>query len=281
MKKFLPVLFAAFMLAALTACGSPGAAGGSPSDSGGPVEPADSQEPGAPRPSGPSPSPSEAEPESAPADDGDSDSPAQPPSKEPSVPPQKPSVPPSAEPSVPPQESSVPSQKPSVPPQEPSVPPQEPSAGPSEPPAGPSEEPSAPPSGAVDLQAFHESLFDKYENFNASMSLEGEFLDAYYAGLSEIALKQQAIYMPMISAVVCEIAVVEVENAGDVDAVKAAFQARIDYQVGTDDAPGGAWYPASIEGWKNNSRIVSSGNYVLMIASEYCDEIVSDFNALF
>lgn len=55
----------------------------------------------------------------------------------------------------------------------------------------------------------------------------------------------------MISALVCEIALVEVTDSADVDTVKAIFQARIDSQVGTDDAPGGAWYPASIETWKD------------------------------
>lgn len=85
----------------------------------------------------------------------------------------------------------------------------------------------------------------------------------------------------MISAVACEIALVEVQNAADVETVKAIFQARIDYQVGTDDAPGGAWYPATIEGWRSGSRIVSNGNFVMLIVWNDCDQIVEDFNALF
>ena len=78
-----------------------------------------------------------------------------------------------------------------------------------------------------------------------------------------------------------EIALVEVESADDVQAVKDIFQARIDYQVGDETNPGGAWYPASIEGWKNNSRIVSNGNYVMLVAADGADDIVSAFNALF
>ena len=85
----------------------------------------------------------------------------------------------------------------------------------------------------------------------------------------------------MISASGDEIALVEVENSGDVQAVKDIFQARIDYQVGDENNPGGAWYPDTIEGWKNNSRIVSNGNYVMLVVCEDCDSIVSDFNALF
>ena len=58
--------------------------------------------------------------------------------------------------------------------------------------------------------------------------------------------------------------------------VKAIFQARIDAQV-----DGGAWYPETIEGWKNNSRIVVNGNCVMMIAYSECDAVVEAFNGLF
>ena len=64
-------------------------------------------------------------------------------------------------------------------------------------------------------------------------------------------------------------------------AVKDIFQARIDYQVGDENNPGGAWYPDTIEGWKNNSRIVSNGNYVMLVAVEGADSVVESFNALF
>lgn len=131
----------------------------------------------------------------------------------------------------------------------------------------------------LDLQAFYQTVCDKYQNFNATMPVEGDYLTNYYPGLSAVDTKQQVIYTTMISAVVCEIAMVEVKNAADVQKVKDIFQARIDYQVGTDDAPGGAWYPASIEGWKTGSRIVTNGNYVLMVAfPDGADQIAADFN---
>ena len=76
-------------------------------------------------------------------------------------------------------------------------------------------------------------------------------------------------------------AVVGGDHAGDVQAVKDILQARINYQVGADTNPGGAWYPATIEGWKNNSRIVSNGNYVMLVALEGADDVVAAFNALF
>ena len=115
------------------------------------------------------------------------------------------------------------------------------------------------------------------ENFAANANIvEYGMLDDLYPGMSNISTNQLVIYQPMMGAVVCEIALAEVTNASDVSAVKGIFQARIDAQVN-----GGAWYPESIEGWKNNSRIVTNGNYVMMIAWQYCDDAVSSFNNLF
>lgn len=64
--------------------------------------------------------------------------------------------------------------------------------------------------------------------------------------------------------------------------MKDIFQARVDYQVGDDENPGGAWYPETIEGWKTGSRIVSNGNFVMLAAlSDGADDVVNSFNALF
>ena len=103
-----------------------------------------------------------------------------------------------------------------------------------------------------------------------------EMLDGFFPGLSGIGTNQMMIYQPMMGAVVCEIALIEVADAANVDAVKTILQDRIDAQV-----EGGAWYPESIEGWKNNSRIAVNGNYVMMIAYSECDAVVDAFNALF
>ena len=136
-------------------------------------------------------------------------------------------------------------------------------------------------SKAVDLKAFYDSL-TKGDEMPAMMQVEGEALEALYPGLSAVKTSQCAIYTAMISAVVGEIALVQVENTADVQTVKDIFQARIQDQVGDDQNPGGAWYPESIEGWKNGSRIVSNGNYVMMVAlAEGADCVVSSFQALF
>ena len=97
-----------------------------------------------------------------------------------------------------------------------------------------------------------------------------------YPGLTDIAAEQCLVYAPMMSFSASEAVLVQVSNAADVDTVKNILQTRVDAQKN-----GGAWYPAAIEGWENNARIVSNGNYVMLIVSEDCDAIVNDFNALF
>lgn len=131
----------------------------------------------------------------------------------------------------------------------------------------------------ADLTAFYTSVAETYgENWAATANLQEvpEMMEMVLPGMADIETKQLVAYQPMMGAVVCEIVLVEVANAEDLDAVKTILQGRIDAQV-----QGGAWYPESIEGWQNNSRIVENGNYVMMIAYEKCDEIVSSFNALF
>lgn len=137
----------------------------------------------------------------------------------------------------------------------------------------------------IDLAAFYETLRAE-STWPELMSLMEdetvtELLDSYYPGLSEISTKQCGVYIAAISAAVGEIALVEVENADDAAKVEDIFQGRIDYQVGDDANPGGAWYPETIEGWKTKSRIVSHGNYVMLAVGDPADAAVERFEALF
>ncbi|MDY3282002.1 DUF4358 domain-containing protein [Dysosmobacter sp.] len=136
----------------------------------------------------------------------------------------------------------------------------------------------APAAQSVDLTAFYESQTTAYGegNFPAMMALDGEALDVMYPGLSDLSPKQCLVYMPMISAVAAEYALVEVSSADQVETVKTIFQSRIDYQVEQ-----GAFYPATVEKWQNSTRIVSNGNYVMLVCFDRCDDAVSSFNALF
>ena len=128
----------------------------------------------------------------------------------------------------------------------------------------------------VDLMSFYNDICMEFgENFpaNADMTEIPEMFNDFFPGLADIETNQIVAFQPMMGAVVCEIVLVEVANEADVAAVEAILQARIDYQV-----EGGAWYPESIEGWQNNSRIVSFGNYIMMIAYSECDTIVEYFS---
>lgn len=137
----------------------------------------------------------------------------------------------------------------------------------------------------IDLAAFYDTLraentWPELMNLTEDAAMT-ELLDSYYPGLSEISTKQCGAYVAAISAAVGEIVLVEVENAGDVQAVEDIFQARIDYQVGDDTNPGGAWYPETIEGWKTKSQIVSKGNYVMLAVGDAAGAAVESFEALF
>ena len=105
---------------------------------------------------------------------------------------------------------------------------------------------------------------------------DSTMLDNYYAGLSSVATEQRQVYINMMSMNMGELAVVQVKDSKDVATVKAIFQARIDSMVN-----GGAWYPEPTRIWSEQSRVVSNGNYVMMVVGEDCDAIVKDFNALF
>ncbi len=132
----------------------------------------------------------------------------------------------------------------------------------------------------ADLTAFYEDLLEKNE-WPELMTLEGELLDSFYPGLSDLSLKQCLVYTAAISASVGEIALVETESEEDALRVADIFQARIDYQVGDDTTPGGAWYPETIEGWKTTSRVERHGNYVFLAAGDYAGDAMDGFNALF
>lgn len=130
----------------------------------------------------------------------------------------------------------------------------------------------------VDLSGFFDTLFPDPSNAPAVMNLAEDpaMLDGFYAGLSEIETKQCYVYMPMMTAVPFELALVEVANAADVAAVKDILQARIDTEVANSMN-----YPMVVENWELNSRIVDNGNYVMMIAYQECDDVVATFTSLF
>ena len=173
----------------------------------------------------------------------------------------------------------TPAQKPAEPPAQTAPPSQESSADDTV--SQPAQPPAEESADSVDLTAFYDSLASTQTDWPGMMAMEGESLDTFYPGLSDISTKQCLVNMAMISASGVEIALVEVSDSADVQAVKDIFQARIDYQVGDGETPGGAWYPEPTEMWKSSSRIVSNGSYVMLVAFNGADSVVDAFNALF
>ncbi len=136
-------------------------------------------------------------------------------------------------------------------------------------------------SSQVDLSSFYSTITGKYQ-FSFMTEADDVTLTNFFAGLSDLSLSQQVIYLCGLSpAPVGDFALVQVKDSSDVDAVKSIFQARIDYMVGDGNGPGGALYPGPTEMWENQSRIVTNGDYVMLIVHPDCDSIVDDFNALF
>ncbi len=134
---------------------------------------------------------------------------------------------------------------------------------------------------SVDLAAFFTKIEKDYD-MSSMEAADSELIENCYPGLSAIQTQQLAVYMCMMNpSPNGDVVLVQVKDSKDVDAVKAILQARIQYMVGDGNGPGGAWYPEPTEMWENNSRIVTHGNYVMMVADFECENIVNAFNALF
>ena len=128
----------------------------------------------------------------------------------------------------------------------------------------------------MDLAAFHDALNGTYEFSNFLELADQEMTDAFYPGLTGIATEQCLVYATMMSMNMGELVLVQVKDGKDVDAVKAILQARIDNM-----ANGGAWYPEPIRIWSECSKVVSNGNYIMMVVNDKYQSIINDFNALF
>ena len=129
----------------------------------------------------------------------------------------------------------------------------------------------------VDLTAyFTQMVKDAGLDENYMTDLEGEMLESYYPGISDIPTKQFLAKAPMMSGVVNEMVLMQCENEEDAGKAAAILQERIDTQ-----AEGGAWYPESMEAW-GRGQVIQQGTYVAMIASaEHQEDWADSFNALF
>ena len=131
------------------------------------------------------------------------------------------------------------------------------------------------PAGNVDLSAFASDIMGQYE-FGMLQLLDADLMEQLYPGMGAVSAEQKLIYGTLMTMNNGEFGLVQVKDSKDVDTVKSIFQTRIDGMIN-----GGAWYPEPTQIWTENSRVVSNGNYVMMVVHENCDAIVDAFNALF
>ena len=174
-------------------------------------------------------------------------------------------------------DASQPEEKPQAPAPE-SKPEQKPTpeTKPEQKPEAPAPQPEQKPA-AVDLAAFYATIFTDPENSPALVPMENDALDGFFPGLNALPLTQKVAYMPMMTAVPCEIVMVECANAADAETVKGIFKARIDSQINNQSN-----YPMVIEAWEKEAKIVSNGNFVaLFVISGMTEQVASSFNALF
>ena len=129
----------------------------------------------------------------------------------------------------------------------------------------------------VDLTAyFTQMVKDAGLDENYMTDLEGEMLESYYPGISDIPTKQFLAKAPLMSGVVNEVVLMQCETEEDAAKAVTILQQRI-----TDQAEGGAWYPESMEAW-SRGEVLQNGTYVAMIASaSFQSQWAEDFNSLF
>lgn len=135
----------------------------------------------------------------------------------------------------------------------------------------------------VDLAAFAQTLTENYQISGFLERIDPEdaemgaiMLDNFFPGLKDMDLEQVEIYMCMVGFNTGEFSLVQAKNADDAKAVADIFQSRIDGMVQE-----GMNYPETIELWQSSSKVVTKGNYVMLVCAEDVDSIVSDFEALF
>ena len=144
-------------------------------------------------------------------------------------------------------------------------------------------ESSVPASGGTErasLSDFYSTLQGQYDGLGAMMVMEGELLDNYYPGLSDIAsVEEVLIQETMISISNVAVGLVKLSadaSKDDVIAVQNILNARI-----TTQADGGAWYPASCETW-GAGVVTSTSNVVGMFvypddAQKMADQFILTF----
>lgn len=130
---------------------------------------------------------------------------------------------------------------------------------------------------AVDLNSLYAAMAEACGWEESDMTaLEGELLESYYPGLSELSARQLVAMVPAMSSDVNEIVLFQGETEADAEAAAAVFQNRIDTQAG-----GGAWYADSLAAWER-AAVLRQGTYAALIASgAYQESLEAQFQGAF
>lgn len=129
----------------------------------------------------------------------------------------------------------------------------------------------------VDLTAYYDSMAKQLSWDESDMAeMPDDMLDTYYPGLREIETKQFIARAPMVSLSSNEIVLMECTSPEDAERAAKILKQRADEQ-----AEGGAFYPETVEAWKN-AQVSTNGNYTaLIVSSENHKTLTDSYNALF
>lgn len=116
---------------------------------------------------------------------------------------------------------------------------------------------------SVDLQTVYQSLLEmQADTGKEALALFAEsdagLIESFYAGLSEINLRQRVFYMAPVTGYACEVMLVEAADKADVQRIDEIFQNRIN--IGATATSG-----ETKDLWANNAVVQTSGSYVAMI----------------
>lgn len=119
------------------------------------------------------------------------------------------------------------------------------------------------PAAGTDLSTFYDAVIAAQPEEAEALVLfpdeNPDLINNFYPGILDLDLAQTAFYYPPVVTSPCELAMVEVKSADDIQAVKDIFQARID--LGASNTA----YPESSQGWSTRAQIQEAGNFVAMI----------------
>ena len=116
----------------------------------------------------------------------------------------------------------------------------------------------------VALDTIYQTIYDackaqSNEDFPLWQETDEGFLSQMYEGLFDYEFEDTLFYQHFVVGTGCEITILKLKDANDVNAVIDVCNKRI--EIGSEDD----FYPDHAGTWKNNSTVLNYGNYVILI----------------